>query len=96
MGPLEIVDGKETELARLARAARKVHVRVVTELRRGYAADEIVRAAKALNADLIVMGTHGRSGLSRLVMGSAAARVVNGAPCPVVTVRVRRAHRSRS
>jgi universal stress protein A len=49
--------------------------------------DTIVAAAKALGADLIVMGTHGRRGLSRVVMGSVAEDVIRHAPCPVLTVR---------
>ena len=47
----------------------------------------IVDFAKDHNIDLIVMGTHGRGALSRLVMGSVAERVVRLAPCPVLTVR---------
>lgn len=47
----------------------------------------IVERAKAGNYDLIVMGTRGRTGLSRLMMGSVAERVVRLASCPVVTVR---------
>lgn len=48
---------------------------------------EIIRVAEALNVDLIVMGTHGRTGLGRLLMGSVAEHVVRRAPCPVVTVK---------
>ena len=47
------------------------------------------RAAKARRAELIVMGTHGRSGLARFFVGSVASRVVSVAPCPVMTVRAR-------
>ena len=53
----------------------------------GVAADAIARAARAKRAKLIVMGTHGRTGLRRLFMGSVAERVVGTAPCPVLTVR---------
>ncbi len=53
----------------------------------GTAADAIVRTARANGANVIVMGTHGRSGLARLFMGSVAERVVGTAPCPVLTVR---------
>jgi nucleotide-binding universal stress UspA family protein len=49
--------------------------------------EQIVRAAKAKRADLLVMGTHGRSGLAKLFVGSVASRVVSAAPCPVLTVR---------
>ena len=48
---------------------------------------EIARYAKAHEIDLIVMGTHGRSGVSHLLMGSVAEKVVRKAPCPVLTVR---------
>ena len=46
----------------------------------------ILDAARSLPADLIVMGSHGRSGVSRLVLGSVAERVVRSAPCPVMVV----------
>jgi nucleotide-binding universal stress UspA family protein len=48
---------------------------------------EIINAAQSESADLIVMGTHGRTGLVHVLMGSVAERVVNKAPCPVLTVR---------
>jgi nucleotide-binding universal stress UspA family protein len=53
----------------------------------GTPAEEIVRFADARDADLIVMGTHGRTGLAHLVMGSVAEHVVRAAPCPVLLVR---------
>jgi len=56
-------------------------------LRLGTPADEIVRYAGSRDIDLIVMGTHGRSGVAHMVMGSVAEKVVRTAPCPVVTVR---------
>jgi nucleotide-binding universal stress UspA family protein len=60
---------------------------VVRELRKGSPFLEIVRYAKDKNIDLIVLGTHGRSGLSHVLLGSVAERVVRKAPCPVLTVR---------
>lgn len=48
---------------------------------------EIIRYAKENDIDLIVMATHGRSGISHLLIGSVAERVVRKAPCPVLTVR---------
>jgi nucleotide-binding universal stress UspA family protein len=48
---------------------------------------EILEMAKEQPCELIVMGTHGRTGLSRLIMGSVAEEVVRKAPCPVLTVR---------
>ena len=48
---------------------------------------EIIRCAKEYDIDLIVMGTHGRSGLVHVLIGSVAEKVVRKAPCPVLTVR---------
>ena len=53
----------------------------------GDPAPEVVKLAKDENVDLIVMGTHGRTGLSRLLMGSVAEHVVRRADCPVLTVK---------
>jgi nucleotide-binding universal stress UspA family protein len=53
----------------------------------GVPADVIVRTARTRRAALIVMGTHGRSGFSRFLLGSVASRVVATSPCPVLTVR---------
>jgi len=53
----------------------------------GSAAVEIMRMAAEEDVELIVMGTHGRGGLSRLLMGSVAEAVVRGAPCPVLTLK---------
>jgi len=58
----------------------------------GEPAAEIMRVAKEAGCDLIVMGTHGRSGLERFFMGSVAEEVMRNAPCPVVTVRVPMPH----
>ncbi len=53
----------------------------------GHPADTIVRVAQEHHADLIVMGTHGRTGLQHVLLGSVAEKVVRLAPCPVLTVR---------
>jgi nucleotide-binding universal stress UspA family protein len=66
--------------------AKIVLERVLTE---GDPVYEILRAASAYHADLIVMGTHGRGGVSRFVMGSVAEAVSRKANCPVVTVRTK-------
>ncbi len=55
--------------------------------RRGDPAETTIAYAKQIAADMIVMGTHGRSGLASLVVGSVARKVMSGAPCPVVTVK---------
>ncbi|MBN1179186.1 MAG: universal stress protein [Anaerolineae bacterium] len=69
---------------------------VETVVRFGQPADEILRYAEEVEADLIAMCTHGRSGLSRWVFGSVAEKVLRGATCPVLLVRVRPADRSAS
>jgi nucleotide-binding universal stress UspA family protein len=61
-------------------------VAVTHRLAEGKPAEEIVRAAQELECDLIVLGTQGRTGLRRLLMGSVAEKVVRQSPCPVVTV----------
>jgi len=53
----------------------------------GTPAGSIVEYAAGHDIDLVVMGTHGRGGVSHLLMGSVAERVVRTAPCPVLTVR---------
>jgi nucleotide-binding universal stress UspA family protein len=53
----------------------------------GVAHEEIVRLARDERADLVVIGTHGRGGINRALLGSVADRVVRLAPCPVLTVR---------
>lgn len=62
----------------------------------GYAAEEILKTAEAERVDLIVLGTHGRSGLSRVFLGSVAQRVLQFARCPVLTVRSGRPARRRA
>ncbi len=57
------------------------------EIRHGAPAQEIVAAAKDLRSDLIVMCTHGRSGVSHILMGSVAEKVVRNASCPVLTLK---------
>ena len=58
-----------------------------TLLRTGSAYDEICNAARELEADLIIIATHGRTGLKHILIGSTAERVVRHAPCPVLVVR---------
>jgi len=73
---------------RLAKA-KAARVRARGMLLEGVAHEQIARAAKRQRADLIVIGTHGRTGVARFFLGSVAARVAATAPCPVLTVRGR-------
>ena len=77
----------EKRLATLKDKAKTAGVRASTVIREGVADEQIVRAARAKKADVIVLGTHGRTGLAKLFLGSVASRVVTAAPCPVLTVR---------
>jgi nucleotide-binding universal stress UspA family protein len=65
----------------------RADVRAERRLSEGDAVEETLRVAQEANADLIVMGTHGRTGLGRLLMGSVAEQVVRRALCPVLTVK---------
>jgi nucleotide-binding universal stress UspA family protein len=73
----------------LTARARKAGVNTTVMLRDGDPADQIVRACRKAKANLIVVGTHGRRGMSKLILGSVAERVVSMASCPVVTVRAK-------
>ena len=79
----------EKHLSGLQGKARKAGARTATLLLEGVAHERIIRAARSKKADLIVIGTHGRTGLAKFFLGSVASRVVAGASCPVLTVRGR-------
>jgi len=83
--------GRKT-LARMGRSARTAGARAETALMEnfgGRVADAIVRQAKRWRADLIVMGTHGRRGVKRVLLGSDAELVVRYSPVPVLLVPAR-------
>lgn len=67
--------------------AKAAGVRARGMLLEGIPAEQILRAAKTLKPGLIVVGTHGRTGVARFFLGSVASRIVAGATSPVVTVR---------
>jgi nucleotide-binding universal stress UspA family protein len=75
------------ELGELAEHAKRVGVRSLTPVAEGEPARQIVRAARLQKADLVVVGTHGRTGFTKYFLGSVASRVVATTPCAVVTVR---------
>jgi nucleotide-binding universal stress UspA family protein len=77
----------QRKLAALVERAKKGGVEATPLLLEGAAPQAIVRAARSKRADLVVMGTHGRTGFAKLFLGSVAERVVASAPCPVMTVR---------
>jgi nucleotide-binding universal stress UspA family protein len=71
----------------LVAKAKKAGVRAKSVLLEGVPHEQIARTARRQRADLVVMGTHGRTGLAKLFLGSVAGRVIAIAPCPVMTVR---------
>ena len=80
--------GKLDELkAATIRRGVRLETTVLTTVLTGKPADSIADYARTERFDLIVMGTHGRTGLSHALLGSVAERVVRKAPCPVLTVR---------
>jgi nucleotide-binding universal stress UspA family protein len=83
---LRTTDAQEY-VAAIAAELRDKAVRVDTRVRWGYAADEIVTAARETGADLIAMSTHGRSGLGRVIFGSVAQAVLRQAEAPVFLMR---------
>src|SRR5262245_4543810 len=88
MPPVEqFVAAARAALERVAREAHAPGVVLRPEVAEGLPFDEIVRLARDRNVDLIVMGTHGHTGLAHVLMGSVAEKVVRRAPCPVLTVR---------
>ena len=69
--------------------ARKAGVRATGLLLEGVPHERVARAARAKKADLLVIGTHGRTGLAKFFLGSVAARLIASVSCPVLTVRGR-------
>jgi universal stress protein A len=83
----EIVADAKRRLEGYRAQIQSAHVTVTTSVVMGHAPACIVDTASSGNADLLVMGTHGRRGFSHLLMGSVAERVIRTSPCPVLTVR---------
>ncbi len=79
----------QKRLNALLAKAKKAGVRAKGLLLDGVPHERIARAAKSKKAGLIVIGTHGRTGLAKFFLGSVAGRVVSTAACPVLTVRGR-------
>lgn len=82
----EYVNRAQTALRDLVKESGTGHLRITTLVREGAACEEILHQAREKNVDLIIVGTHGRTGLAHLLMGSEAEKVVRQAPCPVLTV----------
>jgi nucleotide-binding universal stress UspA family protein len=82
----EIVSGAEDTMNGFT-AEHFADVNATAKVATGYAAEEILDAAEKEGVDMIVMGTHGRRGIDRILFGSVAEKVVKSAKCAVVTIR---------
>ena len=83
------LDESEAETAARLHSLKPNHFKLAIDYRmeKGIPAEEILRVAKESKCDLIVMGTHGRTGLTRLLMGSVAEQVLRHSNCPVLIVK---------
>lgn len=85
----DLLDDIRTEAAnKLDAAAKDCPVPIEQRIAHGRASVELVRLAEAIDADLLVVGTRGRTGISRVLLGNVAETVVRSAPCPVLVVRL--------
>jgi nucleotide-binding universal stress UspA family protein len=84
----EIADGAEKMMEKFCQTKLGDCTSYQTTIVSGIPYEEIIRKADETGASLIVLGTHGRTGLDHLIFGSTAERVVRGASCPVLTIRL--------
>jgi nucleotide-binding universal stress UspA family protein len=77
----------QKHLNALVGRAKQAGARVKALLLEGIPHERIAQAARSRKADLVVIGTHGRTGFAKLFLGSVASRVLTISPCPVLTVR---------
>ena len=80
-----------SQLVDLKGRAERRGIAVTTRVATGIPSEEVIAAARAEDSDLIVVGTRGKTGLAHVLLGSTAERVIRGAPCPVLTVRMEQA-----
>jgi nucleotide-binding universal stress UspA family protein len=83
----DLARAARTQLEEALPAGEREAMRATVDVRFGQPYHEIVGYAREKNVDLIVMGTHGRTHVAHLLIGSVAEKVVRAAPCPVLTVR---------
>jgi len=83
----DLSDRAKGELERLATKYAAGNLRITGHVHTGRPFVEIIRAAKEFEADMIVIATHGHTGVEHMLFGSTAEKVVRKAPCPVLVVR---------
>jgi nucleotide-binding universal stress UspA family protein len=84
----EIEEGAEKMMATFCQTKLGDFTRYTSVIAAGIPYEEILRKADEIGASLIVLGTHGRTGIDHLIFGSTAERVVRSAACPVLTIRL--------
>jgi len=84
-----LAEARDQAHAVIAEQGPKLAPGAATFTPEGHPAEEIVAAARTWGADLIVIGSHGRGGLGRVLLGSVAESVMRHAPCPVLVVRAK-------
>jgi nucleotide-binding universal stress UspA family protein len=84
----EIEEGAEKMMEKFCQTKMGDFTRYTTAVVAGIPYEEILRKAEETGASLIVLGTHGRTGIDHLIFGSTAERVVRSAACPVLTIRL--------
>lgn len=84
----ELVEKAKGYAENVKNMAKATGVEVKTQVREGESHEAVIKLARDESADLIVMGSHGRTGLKRLLMGSVTEKVIGHAPCPVLVVKV--------
>lgn len=84
----EIEEGAQKMMETFCQTKIEDFTRYKTVVVPGIPYEEIIRKAEEVGASLIVLGTHGRKGIDHLIFGSTAERVVRGASCPVLTIRM--------
>jgi nucleotide-binding universal stress UspA family protein len=88
LAPVDVWLDAEEAKSRLRRMEGEAHhIRIESRVMEGEPVDMILRAAEETKSDVIVVGTHGRTALARLLLGSVAESVLRKAPCPVLTVK---------
>ena len=83
----DVIEETRNELDKIA-ASDGTGLKYVTEVKHGHAVDEILRAIDEYKPNLVVMATHGRTGVKHMLLGSVAEKVVRLSPVPVLTVRI--------
>lgn len=84
----ELLKQASSQLVGLKGRAERRGIVMTTKVATGIPSEEVITAARVEDSDLIIVGTRGKTGLAHVLLGSTAERVIRGAPCPVMTVRM--------